>query len=405
MMRAPAAAICLLLLAATARAQIDPSRRLQLEAGYEQGGAQPGPKSPYAFLYLNDPGVFHSSETLRMAIAPVYIDSELGIPDGFGPFADAGIGFSGGGYAFGQTEVFRGDERRGESFVGHGGGPSFSAYSRVVKIGPVPVHGVFKAAASYADYRRNGSTAPQFVLPPNEWTASFRGGLRMGGQPPGLDKSPAGEASVWWESRAREHSVAYGYNGDRVAEGQTNLYWTRLFINYAMKDGVRLGAGTSFGRGIGVDRFSAFRLGGMLLNNSEFPLPIPGYFGQEISARQYAHAWLRMGRPLDGDNRFVVNFYAAGASITPVTGTDAGGAQHLGLGTGLEFAPRKAPFRGMISLGYAPTAARGGGRGGRGAAFSLEYDFRKPEKAAARPLNTQQGLRWLLGPVLGPFSP
>jgi hypothetical protein len=396
-----AAAFLLVLLAAPARAQMDPNRRLQLEGGYEQGLGQPGPKSPYFYLYLNRPHVFHSSSTLRMAIAPVYVDAELGIRKFFGPFADAGIGLSGGGYAFGQTEVFRGDERRGESFVGHGGGPSFTAYPRVVKIGPVPVHGVFRVSASYADYRRNNSTAPQFVLPQNEWTASFRGGLRMGGQPPGLDKSPAGEASLWWESRAREHTLKYGFNGDRTTQGQTNLYWTRLLINYRLENGVRLGAGTSFGKGTGVDRFSAYRLGGMLLNNSEFPLPLPGYFGQEIAAREYAHVWLRGGMPLEETNRLVLNFYAAGASITPVTGTDAGGAQHMGLGTGLEFAPHKASFRGMISFGYAPTAARGGGRGGRGVAFSLEYDFTALERNAPPPTDTQQGLRWMLGP----FSP
>ena len=396
------AAAIIALTSAPAHAQMDPARRFQLEGGYEQGLGQPGPKAPYFFAYLNRPGVLGSSSTLRLAIAPVYLDGELGLKNAFGRYADAGIGLSGGGYAFGQTEVFRGDEKRGESFIGHGGGPSISVYPHFGKLGPAPLNGVLRVAASYADYRRNSATAPQFVLPPNEWTAMFRAGLRYGGQPPGLDRAPAMELSAWWESREREHSIPYGYNGDRVAQGQTNLYWWRGLFNYTMKDGVRLGAGTSIGGGTGVDRFSAYRLGGMLTLNSEFPLILPGYFAQEIAAERYAHLWLRGGVPLDDMKKFVFNVFAAGATITPVTGTDAGGAQHLGVGTGIEFAPRKGALRGMLSYGYSPTAERGGGRGGHGVALSLELNLAATSNVpASRQTDSQQGLRWLLGP----FSP
>lgn len=391
------AALLAVLAVVPAAAQIDPTRRYQLEGGYEQGFLQPGPVAPYFYAYLNEPNVLDSSATLRMAIAPVYLDSELGIRNAFGPYADASIGFSGGGYAFGQTEVFRGDERRGESFTGHGGGPSFTVYPRLGKLGPAPLHGVLRVAASYADYRRNHYTAPQFVLPENEWTALFRGGLRWGGSPPGLDRAPAGEISAWWETREREHTLRYGYSGDRIAQGHTNHYWTRILLNYTMEDGVRLGSAIGVGGGTASDRFSAYHLGGMLTLNSEFPLVLPGYFGQEIAARQYAHVWLRGGMPLDDGKRFVFNVFAAGASITPVAGTDAGGARHLGLGMGLEFAPRKAALKGMASYGYAPTAARGSGRGGHGVALSLELDFTAPGNLPIT--DTQQGLRWLLGPL------
>ncbi len=261
---------------------------------------------------------------------------------------------------------------------------------------------MLRASASYADYRRDYATAPQFVLPQNEWTGTLRGGLRFGGQPPGLDRAPAGEVSAWWLSQRREHSDPYGYDGDRVAQGQTNLYWTRILFNYRMKNGTRLGGGTSFGGGTDVDRFSAYRLGGMLTLNSEFPLILPGYFAQEIAARQYAHAWVRAGFPVDDGRRFVVNVFAAGASITPVTGTDAGGAQHLGVGTGVEFVPRKAALRGMLSYGYSPTAERAGGRGGQGVALSVELNFEAPKGVlGSRPTDTQEGLRWLLGPIGG----
>jgi hypothetical protein len=391
-------AVLAALFAAPVRAQIDPARRTQVEAGYEQGLGQPGPVAPYLYAYLNRPGPVGSSDTFRLALAPVYLSAELGIRNVFGRYGDAGIGVSGGGYAFGQTVVYRGDEKRGESFTGHGGGPSLSAYPRFGNLGPAPLTGVLRVAGSYADYRRDYATAPQFVLPRNEWTALFRGGLRWGGQPPGLDKSPALEVSAWWESQVREHTIPYGYNQDRLAEGQTNLYWSRMLFTYTLKNGTRLGGGLGYGGGTGIDRFSAYTLGGMLTLNSEFPLILPGYFSQEITAREYGHFWLRWGMPLDDTRRFVFNVIAAGASIAPVTGTDAGGSQHAGAGVGFEFAPRKAALHGMISYGYSPTAVRGGTRGGQGVALGLELNFEGPARiSGAIPADTQEGLRWLLG--------
>lgn len=168
MIRALLAAAAVLALVSPARAQIDTTRRVLLEGGYEQGWLQPGPKAPYGYVYMNIPEVSGSSTALRLVLAPVYVDTELGIVDFLGKYVDAGIGFSGGGYALGQTEVRRGDEKRGESFLGHGGGPSLSLYPRLGHIGPVPISGVARAGAFWADYRRNYATAPEFVLPQNE---------------------------------------------------------------------------------------------------------------------------------------------------------------------------------------------------------------------------------------------
>ena len=385
-----------LLLAAPAPAQIDGARRFQLEGGYEQGVANPGPSGPYAFLYYNRPGVVGSSSTLRVALAPVYADVELGLRAAAGPGNDAGLGFSGGGYAFGQTVVDRGDERRGESFMGHGGGPSLSFYPALGKLGPAPLNGVLRVSGSYANYERNSDTRPGFRLPTDTWTGAARAGLRWGGQEPGLDRSPAMEISGWWESRLREHGGVYGL-GDRTAERRTDLFWTRVLIAYALKCGVILRGGASAGAGEGVDRFSAYQLGGLLTMNSEFPLILPGYFSQEIAARRYAQAWTRVGLPLDGARRLVLNLFAAGASVATVPGADAGGPRHVGVGAGLEFVPARGALRTQLDYGYSPTAARGGGRGGHAVALSVEINFASPAPRAGRPPDSQQGLRWLLG--------
>lgn len=370
-----------------------------MEVGHEQPLGNPGPSAPYVYLYANRPEAFGSSTTLRLALAPVYVDSEVGLKNFTGPGGDAGIGFSGGGYAFGQTEVVRGDYRRGESFTGHGGGPSFSLYPQLGKLGPVPLNGYFRVGASYADYRRVSRTDPAFVMPPNEWTGLFRGGLRFGGQEPGLDKSPAAEASIWFEHREREHDETYGY-GDRIAQRRASLYWGRLLFTYTLWDRTRIGTGISAGGGTDVDRFSAYRLGGMETLTSEFPLILPGYFPQEIAARNYEHVWIRGGFSFDRLRSLLFTMTAAAASIDPVRGTDAGGTLHAGGSVGLEFMPKKAAFRGMLSYGYAPTAARGAGLGGQEIALGVEINFLAPPVSRRSRLNTtQQGLRWLLGPL------
>jgi len=399
-LRALLAAAVLLALAPSARAQIDPTRRVLLLGGYEQGLFHPGPVAPYAYAYMNVPEVAGSSTALRLVVAPVYVDTEMGFMNAIGKYSDAGIGFSGGGYALGQTEVRRGDEKRGESFTGHGGGPSLALYPKFGNVGPVPVNGVVRGAASWADYRRNYATAPEFVLPPNEWTGSIRFGIRAGGQPPGLDRAPSGEVSVWYEAREREHGGSYGYNGDRRSERSTRLYWTRMLFAYDFEDERRLGVNLNFGAGTGIDRFSAYRVGGMLQNNAEFPMSIPGYFSQEIAAERVAHVWLRFGKGLTNERRIVFNWFAAGALIKPVATTDAGGAQHAGIGMGVEFLPRKenGALRGMLSFGYSPTAARGDHRGGEGVALSFELNLgTTPSPGAGRLPDTQGGLRWLIG--------
>lgn len=170
-----------------------------------------------------------------------------------------------------------------------------------------------------------------------------------------------------------------------------------MLFKYRFPDNERLGAGVNLGGGTSVDRFSAYRLGGMLINNAEFPLTLPGYFSQEIAAERVAHMWVTLGKPLTAERRVVFNVFAAGATIKPVPSTDAGGSQHLGFGMGMEFAPRKAALHGMASYGYAPTAARGSGRGGHGVALSLELNLGTTPPPSGHTTETQGGLRWLLG--------
>jgi hypothetical protein len=386
------------LAAAPARAQIDDTKRLLLEGGYEDGLGNPGPNGAYAFLYLNRPGVAGPGSAWRLALAPVYLDTELGLPGLLGYRTDVGLGFSGGGYAFSRKEVVRGDQRFGESFIGNGGGPSLSFYPKIGDIGPVPLSGVVRFSAVYTDYQATSQTDANFEIPPDEWTGAARVGLRLGGQEPGLGRGPALEVSTWYEGRVRDRPGTYGYNHDRFVKREVNLYWMRFLLVLPPDSGVRASAGASVGGGDRLGRLTAYRLGGMLTQSAEFPLIIPGYFSQEIAAREFGHVWARYGIPVERSRRFFVNVLAAGASVTPIRGTDPGGSLHAGMSVGLEFAPPKGALHGELTYGYAPRAVRGNHRGGEAFAITAELDFMTPDLESRKGVKTsQQGFGWLLG--------
>ena len=388
----------LLCLCGPLRAQIDDSKRLLLEGGYEDAIANPGPSGAYAYLYMNRPGVAGPGSALRLALAPVYADAELGLPGILGTRTDIGIGFSGGGYAFSRQETIRGDQRHGESFVGHGGGPSLSFYPRIGNIGPVPLSGVIHFAAIYTDYQATAQTDSNFEIPPDEWTGAARAGLRLGGQEPGAARAPAMEFSTWYEARVRDRPGNYGYNKDRSVRRDINLYWMRFLIVLPPYGDTRAAGGASVGGGDRLGRLAAYRLGGILTQSSEFPLNLPGYFSQEIAAREYGHVWARYGIPIERSRRFFVNLLAAGAAVTPIRGTDPGGPLHVGFSLGLEFAPAKGALHWELTYGYAPLAVRGNHRGGHTYAVAAELDFMTADDKTRKDAKTrQQGLNWLLG--------
>ena len=64
--------------ASMGRAQIDPNPRNLLQLGYDQGLPGRGPQSLYAYYYYNKPAFLHTNVGLRLAVAPVYFDGEIG---------------------------------------------------------------------------------------------------------------------------------------------------------------------------------------------------------------------------------------------------------------------------------------------------------------------------------------
>src|SRR5689334_25289019 len=78
-----------------AQGQIDPYKRELIQDGYNQPLQGKNPLAGYAFYYLNLPGFLKTNLTLRLAVAPVYMDTQLGIAKVLGPHPHVGVGLHG----------------------------------------------------------------------------------------------------------------------------------------------------------------------------------------------------------------------------------------------------------------------------------------------------------------------
>ena len=267
-------------------AQIDPIDRQLFQLGYNQPLEGRGPIAGYTFYYLNKPGAFNRTNlTFRLAIAPVFLDSQLGIKEALGPNTDLGIGLEGGGFADSFAEVREGRFIRNESFVGHGGETSLSLYHRFNPDSRIPLNAILRAGFHYSQYGREDRTDPNFELPRDLNHFNLRTGLRWGGRAPVLFPKVAMELSAWHETSFRSSTSDYGFANDRSVESHSHLFWTRGLLYYTLPErehsfSLSLTAGTS----TQADRFSSYRLGSFLPLVAEFPLNIPCYYAQEITA-------------------------------------------------------------------------------------------------------------------------
>ena len=180
--------------------------------GYDQPIEGRGPISGYAFYYRNDPNFIRTNLTLRLAIAPVFIDSELGFIGG--KETDWSLGLAGGGFADSYAEIRRGKFLEPESFTGHGGEVSFGFYQRFNPNQIMPFSGIAKLGTHYSTYSRDSDTDPAFVLPKDRASIFLRTGFRLGGVEPTIFPRLGAELSVWYEVQFRTQSGTYGY-GDR----------------------------------------------------------------------------------------------------------------------------------------------------------------------------------------------
>ena len=386
--------VVLLGLALRAGAQIDPYPRDLIQMGYDQPFEGRSPLGAYAFYYHNQPDFLRTNITLRLAVAPVYLDSEVGFTGLLGPNTDVGVGLAGGGYADGYSEVRRGKYYQEESFDGNGVEMSGSLYHLFNPGELIPLNFVLRGSAHYSEYVAD-DTAPNFTLPGDRTTFNLRTGLRLGGIEPTLFPALAMEISVWYQGEYRTAYGPYGFynNGsyDRTVEEQSHLFWSRASFSYTLPHSQQsfeatLQAGTS----IDADRFSAYRLGGFLPLVAEFPLSLPGYYYQEISARQYVLFNADYLVPLDPGKRWNLNVDAATAVVDYLPGLGQPGNSLSGVGGGILYKAKSDRWKMVLDYGYGINAIRSGGRGASSVDLLLQIDLDKFRGSPFHPL--QPGL-------------
>lgn len=381
------------------QAQIDPVKRDLVQVGYNAALEGHPPLSAYVFLYHNQPGFLQTNLTLRLSIAPTYLDSELGIRGALGANTDVGLGLAGGGFADNYTEIRQGTFLTRESFDGFGGELSGSLYHLFNPGSQIPLNGVLRAVGHYSTYANAEETAQGFTLPEAHTTFSVRTGLRWGGREPTLYPALAMELSIWYEGQYRTASGLYGFE-DRSLHEYTHLFWGEAFLAYELpKSKQSFSVSLTAGGSLNADRLSAYRLGALLPLSSEFPLSLPGYFYQEISAREFILLGGNYLVPLDGKQRWNVNLTGAGGVVNYLEGLEQPGNWHSGVGAGILY--RSASLKIMVGYAYGVEAIRSHGRGANSIGVLLQLDWEQARERFPTPANPlrwrgfQQFLGWL----------
>jgi hypothetical protein len=342
-----------------ARAQIDPFSRSLLELGYDQPLEGHGPQGVYAYYYYNNPSYFESNVVWRLALGPGYLDSELGFPHLISPTTDLGLGVNGGYQGANYYEIRQGQYLEGESFDGNGGGPYVSIYQLINPGQMIPLSAVIRGGYNFTAYQKTDETSSQFQLPTDQNDLFFRGGLRLAGKEPLLYPDLGLELSVWYERQWRLDHDTYGFAGDRSVEPSTDLYWAYAGLNYAWTNiGHQIEFSVTAGGSDHADRFSAWRLGGVLPLIAEFPLILPGYYYQELTARRFVLLNGAYEIPLTHSHDWQLRFEAASANVDSLPGFEQREAWNTGAGVGLSYTSPHKLWKVVLRYGYAFNAIR-----------------------------------------------
>jgi hypothetical protein len=379
-------------LASSALGQVDPELRELAQFGFTQSVQGASPVSAYGYYYLNEPNFLHTNLTLRLALAPVYLDSEVGLVGLLGPNTDLGLGLAGGGYADNYYEYQSGKYLPEQSFNGDSAEASVSVYHLFDPGKRIPLFGVVRLKEHYSIYQVNDELEPGFVLPHDHSSMDWRVGLRLGGREPLLTPDLAMELSVWYEGQYRSASGPYGLDSDRVLQPNSELFWMRALLIYTLPESkqsfnVNFTAGTTGN----ADRFSAYRLGGDLPMASEFPLSIPGYFYQELSARNFVCFNAQYTVPLNADKTWRVSPMGALAVVDYLPGTTQPGAFNSGVGLGFGYHARSGAWQVMLNYGYGFEAIRSNGRGAQSVGIFCEINLHATRPGGATRLDRAIG--------------
>ena len=164
----------------------------------------------------------------------------------------------------------------------------------------------------------------------------------------------------------------------------SHLLWAQALLAYTMTNSgqsflVSVTAGTSRD----ADRFTAYRLGALLPLVSEFPLSLPGYYFNEISARNFVLLGANYIIPLSPKHRWNMNFTASTAGVDYLPGLEQPGDWHSGVGGGLLYQSKSLKV--MLGYAYGVDAIRSSGRGAHSVGVLMQFDLGHAKQALLSP--------------------
>jgi hypothetical protein len=191
------------------------------------------------------------------------------------------------------------------------------------------------------------------------------------------------ELSAWYEGRIRSEHGTYGFAGDRVLEANSHRFWGRALLALTLPRlehtvNLSLTAGTTQN----PDRFSAYRLGGALPLVSEFRLDLPGYYYQEITARQFLLFNGLYVLPMDSAKQWNITGFGAVAGVDYLAGLQQAGNWLSGVGIGVGYTSPKRVWQAILAYAYGFDAVRSRGRGAQSVVLLLQYDFEARRREA-----------------------
>jgi hypothetical protein len=191
------------------------------------------------------------------------------------------------------------------------------------------------------------------------------------------------ELSVWYERQWRLNADPYGFDNDRTINPGVDLYWAYAGINYTFKHtGQRIALAVTAGGSGNPDRFSAWRLGGDLPLVSEYPLNIPGYYYEELTAQSFVHFYAAYDFPLIPSQTLKFRLEAAAANVSYLSGFEQTGPWQSGAGCALMYAPKGKNFQVALRYGYGFNALRNGEPGAQSVGLLFEYDFESRKRSS-----------------------
>ena len=123
----------------------------------------------------------------------------------------------------------------------------------------------------------------------------------------------------------------------------------------------------------------------MLPLASEFPLNLPGYYFQEITARRFVLLGGQYSIPLDSAAHWNLNGFASTAVVDYLPGMEQPGNWHSGIGGGVSYQSPQNTWQVIAGFAYGVDAIRTDGRGAHSIGLLCQFDLEARQRARHSP--------------------